>query len=113
MSSDTQRMPLISGSSHSSKYTRGRRVSRGGPRAHLRPAPPRARRASAARPRLAADHAAERADHAQDLRDAALVEHVHLEAGADQLGGDVGLQVGEAEHEVRLQRDDALGAARW
>ena len=52
--------------------------------------------------RLAADHAAEGAHHAQDLGDAAVVEDVHLDAGADQLGGDVRLQVGEAEHQVGL-----------
>ena len=58
--------------------------------------------------RLAADHAAEHADHAQDLGDAAVVEDVHLDAGAHELRGDVRLQVGEAEHEVGLERADAV-----
>ena len=58
--------------------------------------------------RFAADHAAEHADHAQDLRDAAVIEEVHLDARARELGRDVGLQVREAEHEVRLEREDAV-----
>jgi hypothetical protein len=35
---------------------------------------------------------------------------VHVEAGAHQLGGDVRLQVGEAQHQVRRELDDACGA---
>jgi len=52
---------------------------------------------------LAADHHAKRAQHAQNFGDAALVEDVHLDAAAHEFGGDVGLQVREAEHEVRLE----------
>ena len=60
------------------------------------------------RPRLAADHAAEHADHAQDFGDAPVIEEVHLDAGARELGRDVRLQVGEAEHEIGAERDDAI-----
>ncbi len=58
--------------------------------------------------RLAADHAPEHADHAQDLRDAAVIEEVNLDSGTREIGGDVRLQVREAEHEVGAQRDDAV-----
>ena len=56
----------------------------------------------------AADQSAEDADHLQDLGDAALVEHHHRVAALDQLGGDVGLQVGEAEDQVGLERLDLV-----
>ena len=58
--------------------------------------------------RLATHHAAQHRDHAQDLRHAALIEHVHFDAGADQLRGDVRLQIGEAEHQVGLQFHDLV-----
>ena len=58
--------------------------------------------------RFAADHAAERAQHAQDVGDAALVEHVDLHAATNQRRRDVGLQVREPEHQVGLQRDDTV-----
>ena len=41
-----------------------------------------------------------------------MVEDVHLDAGADQCGGDVRLQVREAEYEIRLERDDAIDFRR-
>jgi hypothetical protein len=37
-----------------------------------------------------------------------MVEHVHLDAEADQLRGDVRLQVGKAQHEVGLQFDNLV-----
>jgi hypothetical protein len=58
--------------------------------------------------RLAADHAAQGADHAQDVGDAAVIEDVHFDALADERGGDVRLQVGESQHEVGLQGDDPI-----
>jgi hypothetical protein len=33
---------------------------------------------------------------------------MELDAVADQLGGDVGLQVGEGQHQVRLQVQDLV-----
>src|SRR5487761_27059 len=60
------------------------------------------------RARLAADHATQRADHAEDLRDAALVEEVHVQSCARELRGDVRLQVGEAEYEIGSQLEDAV-----
>src|SRR6185437_15955914 len=54
------------------------------------------------RPLLAADHAAQRADHAEDLGDAALIEEMYIQSGACQLCGDVRLQVREPEDEVGL-----------
>ena len=106
-SSSTQQMPEISGSSHSSKNTRGRRGS----------APPRARMSSSPRSsrvgeRLGAlagaDQAADDADHLQDLGDAPLIERHDRIAAANQLGGDVRLQIGEGEDQIRLQRLDLV-----
>ena len=37
-----------------------------------------------------------------------MIEHVHLQTGAHELRRDVGLQVGETQHEVGLESDDAL-----
>ena len=111
ISSLTQRIALIAGSSHSSKYTRGRRWSvaalartrrdaaaavahrpaRGRWRPPSRPAAARSR-ASAATERWLADP--------------------HLDAGLDQRLRDVGLDVGKADRQIGLQLEDAfdLGA---
>ena len=43
-------------------------------------------------------------DHAQDLRHAAMIEHMHGDAGADQLRRDIGLQVRKPQHQVRRAR---------
>ena len=51
-----------------------------------------------------ADDGAERADHREDAGDVALVEDVNGDARAHQIGDDVGLQVGEGEHEIGLER---------
>ena len=53
-----------------------------------------------------ADHRAERADHRENAGDVALVEDVDGDAGADQIGDDVGLQVGEGQHEIGLERQN-------
>jgi len=57
---------------------------------------------------LATDHAAQYTDHAQDFGHRAVIEHMHFDAGTDEGGCDIGLQVGEAEHQVGLKFDDAL-----
>ena len=59
-----------------------------------------------------ADHRAERADHRQNAGDVALVEDVDRDARAHQIGDDVGLQIGEGEHEVRLERQDLRNVRR-
>src|SRR5262249_26218970 len=56
----------------------------------------------------AADHATESTDHPQDVFDAAVVEHVHFDSATDELGGDVGLKIREAEHEIRAQLENAI-----
>ena len=38
--------------------------------------------------------------------DIALVECVHRDIGAHQVGDDVGLQVGKSQHQVRFERQD-------
>ena len=42
----------------------------------------------------------------EDAGNVALIEGMHRDAGADQFGYDVGLQVGEGENEIGLQRED-------
>ena len=59
-----------------------------------------------------ADQRAQRADHRQDAGDVALVEDMDGDAGADQIGDDVGLQIGESENEVRLERQDFRNVRR-
>ena len=86
-SSSTQRIPEISGSSHSSKNTRGRARKAATPRSRMRfEIRLRAASASCFGLALAADQAAEHPDHLQDLGDGALVERHHRDAAADQLG---------------------------
>ena len=46
----------------------------------------------------AADQRAERADHVENAGDVALVEGVHGDIGVHQVGDDVGLQIGKAQH---------------
>jgi hypothetical protein len=53
-----------------------------------------------------ADERAECADHGENAGDVALVERMHCDIAADQFGGDVGLQVGKGENEVRLECED-------
>ena len=59
-----------------------------------------------------ADQRAERADHRQDAGDVALVEGMHRDVAADQFGDDVGLQVGERQDEVGLEREDLVDSRR-
>ena len=82
---ETQRMPLIIGSSHSSKYTRGRRGKRAAAAADL--VAGRARRCRHQTRAFVgrADQRAEPAGHVEDLLDAALVEDRHLHARPHQL----------------------------
>ena len=59
-----------------------------------------------------ADQRTERAHHRQDAGNVALVEGVHRHIGADQGGGDVGLQVREGENEVGRKRQDFRNVRR-
>src|ERR1700722_16719096 len=59
-----------------------------------------------------ADQRAEVADHRQDAGDVPLVEHVDGDAGADQVGDDVRLQIREGENEVRLELEDFRNVRR-
>src|ERR1700733_4965735 len=52
---------------------------------------------------LGADQRAQRADHRQNPGNIALVEDMDRDAGADQFGDDIGLQIGEGENEVGLE----------
>jgi len=53
-----------------------------------------------------ADHRAQGADHRKDSGEVTLVEDMDRDAGADELSDDVGLQVGEGEHEIGRERQD-------
>ena len=59
-----------------------------------------------------ADQRAEGADHRQNAGDVALVEDMDGDAGADQIGDDVSLQIREGENEVRLERQDFRNIGR-
>ena len=50
-----------------------------------------------------ANQRAQRADHRKNAGDVALVEDVDVDPGADEIGDDAGLQVGEGEHQIRFQ----------
>ena len=83
ISSLTQPMPEISGSFHSSKYTRGLRGKLAA-LARMTSSPAWSSVVSAAR--AGVHQCAERLDHAQDAGNVALVEQMHLQPLAGQLG---------------------------
>ncbi len=58
------------------------------------------------------DQRAQGADHRQDARDVTLVEDMDGDAGADQIGDDVSLQIREGQHEVRLALEDFWNVRR-
>ena len=99
----------MSGLSHSSKNTRGRRARAAAFVADVvEAALERVRELRGAI--AAADERADHPDHLQDLGDAALVErHDHV-AAPDELGGDVRLQIRERQDEVGPQRFDLVEA---
>jgi hypothetical protein len=59
-----------------------------------------------------ADQRAQRADHVENAGDVAVVEGVHRNIAADQLGDDIGLQVGEGEDQIGVEREDLLEIRR-
>src|SRR3954471_1257087 len=59
-----------------------------------------------------ANQCAQRADHRQNARYIALVEDVDGEAGADEVSDDAGLQVGEGENQIRLERENLWNVRR-
>ena len=107
ISSLTQRIALIAGSSHSSKYTRGRRGSVAALDAH-RVEMRCSDRTYGLRAVARADHGAQAQHVAEDLLDRAVVGHPHLDAGLDQRLRDVGLHVGKADRQVGLQLEDPI-----
>ena len=90
---------------------------------HARPARPHRRcRAypgvpceAAGDPRLGpvrgAHHPGNQTQRVEDLGDAPLVGDQHIQAGADQFVGKCRLHVREADHQIRLQRHDAVDLA--
>ncbi len=52
------------------------------------------------------DQGADGADHRKDTGDVALVEDVDGDAGLGEVGGELSLQVGKGQHQVRLERQD-------
>jgi hypothetical protein len=110
ISSETQPMPAISGSSHSSKKTRGRGL-----------------RCCCARDRLEAprqgvrqrvggveaiDQRPEGADHREDAGHVTLVEQMDGQARAGEVVDDSCLQIGEREDEIGLERQDLRQVGR-
>jgi hypothetical protein len=55
------------------------------------------------RSRACIHHHVEHPDHIEDPRDAPLVERKDGKASANEIGGDVGLEIGECQKEVWLQ----------
>jgi hypothetical protein len=53
-----------------------------------------------------ADEGAEHADHGQDAGNVSLIEGKHSNAGADEIGSDLRLEIGKGEDEVRLEREN-------
>ena len=105
-SSATHWMPLISGASHSSKYTFGRRGKRW---RSFRDGIEAALRADRRRHWRVPGDAHQRAEPAHvvdDAGDAAVVADPDLDAAADQLGGDIGLDIGKPDHEIRPELED-------
>ena len=106
-SSSTQRMPEMIGSSHSSKNTRSRAGNRrGGCANSVEIGLERARQAFGVG--LTAHETAEHPNHLQNLADGALIERDDGEAAAYELRREIGLQIGEREHQVRPQRFDLV-----
>jgi hypothetical protein len=58
--------------------------------------------------RLTADEPAEHPDHLQNLADRALVERHDRDAAPNELRDEVGLQIGEGQHEIRPERLDLV-----
>jgi hypothetical protein len=52
------------------------------------------------------DYSAERADHRENARNVALVKDMNGDARAHEIGDDAGLQVGEGQHEIGLERQN-------
>jgi hypothetical protein len=95
ISSETQPMPEITGSSHSAKYTLGRRVKCAAPLA--RPGKPGGELVGKTISTICrTDHRPEHADHVENLGDSALVEGVDIDALSNKRRHDIGLQVGES-----------------
>ena len=95
----------MSGSSHSSKNTRGRRGNRAA-RSRIVVQPALEIVGERLRGALPSNQRADGPDHAQDLVDAALIERHNGIAATNELCRDVRLQIGECQNEVRLQRVD-------
>ena len=110
MSSETQPMPLMSGSSHFLEI-------------NLRLRPPTNQRRHVAEASFVApgkpfrliyrsDQSADGADHRENASDIALIESMDGNACADQLCRDLRLEIGEGEDEVRLERADLRNIGR-
>ena len=52
------------------------------------------------------DNGAQRADHRKNAGDVALVEDMDGDARANQIGDDAGLEVGEGQHQIGLEREN-------
>ncbi len=57
-------------------------------------------------PLAGSDDRAQHPDHVEDASDGSLIEGVDGDATADQLGDDVGLQIGERQNQIRFKRQD-------
>src|SRR5437899_2295108 len=106
-SSETHPIPEISGSSYSSKNTLAVSVSvpldfglrLKAPQGCLRAAGP-------VHSHRLSTRSSE--DHTEDPRDASLIEGMDVEPAANEIGGDVRLEIGERQDEIGLQGEDLV-----
>jgi hypothetical protein len=54
------------------------------------------------------DHRSQRANHIEDPRDGSLIEGMDVEPPANEIHGNVGLEIGERQDEVGLQGEDLV-----
>ena len=57
---------------------------------------------------LTADEAAQHSNHLENFGDRALIERHHRKAPPDELSDEIGLQIRERQHEIRLQPFDLV-----
>jgi hypothetical protein len=57
---------------------------------------------------LASNHRAQHPNHIKDPGDASLIERVDIQSTANEIGGNVGPEIGECQEEIRFQGEDLV-----
>jgi hypothetical protein len=58
------------------------------------------------------DYCAQHPNHIEDPGDTSLIEGVQVESAANQIGGNVGLEIGECQDKIGLQGEDLVDVRR-